>query len=102
MQFPWQSRPRSPRQLRPSVEPIRLDPAADVEVQRKLVGQLTTEQLTAAWYLSADALQTSRDPRRAGQLVVLRGLLLDALERRDPARFDRWLRNGGPAVESRG
>lgn len=99
MQFPWQSRPRAPR---PSVEPIRLDPAADVEVQRKLIGQLTTEQLTAAWYLSADALQATHDLRRAGQLVVLRGLLLDALERRDPVRFDRWLRDGGPPVEACG
>ncbi|WP_296607181.1 hypothetical protein [Nocardioides sp.] len=100
MQFPWQPRPR-PRAPRAQVEPIRLDPAADVEVQRKLVARLTAEQLTAAWYLSGDALQAARDPRRAQQLVVLRGLMLDALEQRDPVRYDRWLRAGGPPVEAR-
>ena len=97
MQLPWQSRPRAPRA---QAEPIRLDPAADVEVQRKLVGRLTGEQLTAAWYLSGDALRSARDPRRAQQLVVLRGLMLDSLEQRDPARYDRWLRAGGPSAET--
>lgn len=97
MQFPWQSRVRTPR---PQVEPIRLDPAADVESQRMLVDRLTTQQISAAWYLSADALVATRDPRRAEQLVVLRGLLLDALEQRDPIRYGRWLRDGGPRVEA--
>ncbi len=99
MQFPWQSRPRAPR---PQVEPIRLDPAADVESQRAVVARLSTDQITAAWYLSGDALVATRDSRRAAQLVVLRGVLLDALERRDPARYDRWLREGGPPVEACG
>lgn len=95
MQFPWQSRPRAPR---PQVEPIRLDPAADAESQRIVVARLSTDQITAAWYLSADALVATRDPRRAAQLIVL----LDALERRDPVRYDRWLRDGGPPVEACG
>jgi hypothetical protein len=95
VQFPWQSRPRP---ARPQVEPIRLDPAADLESLRTLVGHLSTGQVSVAWHVSCDALLAARDPRRAEQLVVLRSLLLDTLEERDPSRYDRWLRDGGPPV----
>ncbi|MBI2242723.1 MAG: hypothetical protein HYU55_01755 [Nocardioides sp.] len=84
MQFPWQSRPRAPR---PQVDPIRLDPAADVASQRAVVARLSTEQITAAWYLPGDALVAARDPRRSAQLVVLQ--LTEAEPRPVPAGRQR-------------
>ena len=93
MRFPWQSRPKGEH---PHVERIVLDPAAEADALRAVLGTLTLEQLTAGWISSDAALAIAREQTRTDQLVRLRGLLLDEMERRYPHTYDQWLRRGGP------
>jgi hypothetical protein len=93
MRFPWQSQPSGPQ---PHGERIVLDPAAETEVLRGILATLTLEQLTAGWISSDAAMVIAREQSRTDQLVRLRGLLLDQLEKRYPRSYDVWLRRGGP------
>ncbi len=75
---------------------VVLDPAGDPEVLRRAVGFLTVDQLSGAWTSSQTALAHVHDVRRHSQLVLLRGMVLDEVERRRPRLYRRWLRDGGP------
>jgi hypothetical protein len=75
---------------------VVLDPAGDPEVLRRAVAYLTLDQLVCAWHSSDRALAQSHDVRRRAQLVTLRGMVLDEVERRRPRLYRRWLRDGGP------
>lgn len=75
---------------------VVLDPAAEPEALRRALAYLTLEQLVCAWHSSDTALAKGHDVRREMQLVTLRGMVLDEVERRRPRLYRRWLRDGGP------
>ena len=84
---------------RQAIEPrVVLDPADDPEVLRRAVGFLTLDQLAGAWQSSETAMADPHDVRRQVQLVMLRGMVLDEVERRRPRLYRRWLRDGGPRL----
>jgi len=58
-------------------------------------GRLSTPDLCLAWRRSGPELRATAPGRRYDGLVTLRRILLDELERRDPAGFQRWLAAGG-------
>ena len=44
-------------------------------------------------------MRTGADPDRRGEAIVIRGLLLEELSRRDPVGVDRWLEGEEDAPE---
>lgn len=75
---------------------VVLDPAAEPAALRHAVRALTLEQLVCAWHSSDAALAKTHDVRRRAQVVTLRAMVLDEVERRRPRLYRRWLREGGP------
>ena len=63
---------------------------------------LTTAQLCQAWRVSFTALDTLEQPEERVQLVQRRQEYLDALERRDPHGFARWIGLGARAASDPG
>ncbi|QWZ08207.1 hypothetical protein KRR39_23260 [Nocardioides panacis] len=64
---------------------------------------MTTAQLCRAWRVSFTALDTTLDrPEERAQVVQRRQEYLDALERRDPRGFARWIGLGPRAASNPG
>ncbi|MEU5261963.1 hypothetical protein [Amycolatopsis sp. NPDC021455] len=62
---------------------------------RTTVPGAATDELCLVWRRSDEELRrTPDDDPERGKLVAVRQLLLDELERRDPAGFRRWLDDG--------
>jgi len=59
---------------------------------------LSTPQLCLTWRSSYLRLHRATSCPAAAELVLLRQRVLDELERRDPAGFDRWLSTGARAA----
>lgn len=60
-----------------------------------LVRSFDNAALARAWSESRTAGEPSEPARRA-ELAAIRGMLLDEVERRDPAAFSAWLARGAP------
>ncbi|WP_198597973.1 hypothetical protein [Blastococcus atacamensis] len=60
----------------------------------RAVDALSTSDLAEEWLRSGSALQGRLTPAALQGLVARRALLLDELERRDPAGFARWMAAG--------
>jgi hypothetical protein len=63
---------------------------------------LTTAELCQAWRVSFTALDTLDRPEERAQVVQRRQEYLDALERRDPSGFARWIGLGARAASDPG
>lgn len=63
---------------------------------------LTTAQLCQAWRVSFTALDTLDGPEERARVVQRRQEYLDALERRDPHGFARWIGLGARAASDPG
>ena len=75
----------------PTAPPVRID------VPSPVLATLSTPELCLAWRRSYVALgDLPTGPARA-ELVTLRQSMLDEIERRDPAGFQRWLDAGARA-----
>lgn len=74
---------------------IVLDPCADRETLVAAIEPMTLEQLGIAWRATTRLMEIST-PAGSTQLVRLRELLLDEVERSHPRAYRRWLRKGGP------
>jgi len=55
---------------------------------------LTTPQLCALWRKSRAGLHAAPTPAARARVAAARGVLLDELERREPAAMAEWLRSG--------
>lgn len=66
----------------PPVDQIRL---------RRVLAQVPLDLVVAQWRRSEVHLRRGGGQHRHRELVTVRGLLLDEMERRDPAGFARWL-----------
>ena len=62
------------------------------------VASMSTADIGVSWRRTARELPLARGPRRRAQLVELRRLFLDELERRDSDGFRSWLNAGPRAV----
>ena len=62
--------------------------------------RLSTAQLCALWRKSSAGLRAAATPADRAEVVAARGVLLDELERREPAAMAAWLASG--AVEPEG
>ena len=81
--------------------PKVIDPAADEPTLLATVHGLTNDELVSAWCSSDRRLAGDTDVSRRCAVVALRGMILEEVERRSPARCRRWLRQGGPLRRSR-
>jgi hypothetical protein len=83
---------------RRALRPVQaVTPPVPIDVQSPVLAMLSTPELCLAWrrsYLALGELPTG--PAR-GELVTLRQSMLDEIERRDPAGFQRWLDAGARA-----
>lgn len=79
---------------------VRL-PAADEDAVRELLRALPLDLLCAEWVATGRGLSAGRPGGRSSTAAHLRELLLDELERRDPAGVARWLHDAPDAPPDR-
>jgi hypothetical protein len=84
------------RALRP-VQAAPTAPRVRIDVQSPVLATLSTPELCLAWRRSYFALGELPSGPARGELVTLRQSMLDEIERRDPAGFQRWLDAGARA-----
>ena len=84
----WPNEPVSSDAVQPHEAPSR----SCAEPEPVGLAAMTTDEICRRWQRSYWALRDVASIRRRGAIVVLRGDLLDELERRDPAGFAQWLR----------
>ena len=71
----------------------------DVEQLERMLHVLPTSALLREWRTAGEHMRTGADPDRRGEAIVIRGLLLEELSRRDPVGVDRWLEGEEDAPE---
>ncbi|NEM06570.1 hypothetical protein [Geodermatophilus normandii] len=64
------------------------------DVAAQLAVESSLRELWEQWQWTGEALRPGADPAGRATALVLRDVLLDELARRDPAGFDRWMREG--------
>jgi hypothetical protein len=76
----------------PACESVEGGPAPlTLNLVRQRFAELELDEISVLWHRSLARLRTERNVRERGWLVLLRQLLLDELDRRDPAALRRWL-----------
>jgi hypothetical protein len=80
-----------------TVEAVAPTPLARVDAPCPVIAALSTPELCVAWQRSYHALGELPVGPDRGAMVTLRQSMLEELERRDPAGFQRWLDAGARA-----
>jgi hypothetical protein len=94
---PWAWRHRADLRRSLTVRPVEVPPQPAVAVPWTDPGILSVPQLCQAWHRSYWMLHDLPAGPARTEMVGNRERLLDELERRDPAGFDRWMHSGTPA-----
>jgi hypothetical protein len=83
----------------PACESVAGGPAPlTLNLVRQRFAELDLDEISLLWCRSLARLRTERNARERGWLVLLRQLLLDELDRRDPVALRRWL-VAGPGAD---
>jgi len=80
------------------VGPVRRTPPPSAGVAPDALDALSTPQLCLAWRSSYLRLHRVTSSPATAQIVLVRQRMLDELERRDRAGFERWLSTGARAA----